>query len=368
MANTPNRQDPSKDYIWGKRTNKKWMIIGISVAVVAVIVGGVFLFNPTDNGGLSTKSHNSNSSDSLVRRAIDGVYVPADQSNHYPVAVMIENLVSSRPPSGLSNANVVYEALAEGGITRFMALYTGELYGLPEIGPVRSARPYYLDWALEYKALYAHVGGSPQAIADIKSKGVFDLNQFFNSQYYWRDSNRLAPHNLYTSGEKLAFALRDLEASASGDFQSWKFKDDASLPDRPTVSKKISIQFSSMNYNVEYQYDREQNDYLRYQATEIHRDKPTAEGAEGSAIRAKNVIVQKVKTRLLDDERLGMDTVDEGVALIFRDGTAIEGQWKKASVSDRTRYYDADGDEIELNAGTTWVEIVPTDRDVEYDA
>lgn len=355
------KKENSKKYIWGKRKSKKWIIIIAAVGVVVIGILGYVIFGlDLDKNTNTTTDTISNSQQALTRRAIDGVYVPNGQDNHYPVAVMIENLVSSRPPSGLSKANLVYEALAEGGITRFMAMYTGEMVTIPEIGPVRSARSYYLDWALAYDALYVHVGGSPQSFIDINKYEVFDLNQFYNSQYFWRDSERSAPHNLYTSGELLAYALRDNEAAEAGDYTVWQFKDDANLTDRPTGEKNITIDFSSFNYKVEYKYDREKNDYIRYQAGEIHQDKDESE------IRAKNVIVQKVKTYLIDQQRLGMDTVAEGEAFIFRDGQAVEGRWEKKSRDARTLYYDEEGNEIEFNAGTSWIEIIPTDRDIVY--
>jgi len=353
--------DNSKKYIWGKRKNKTWMIIIILVAVVILAgVVGYFVFI-SDEDLSSTFGLNNSDQNEKMRRAIDGVYFSDGQEDHYPVGIMIENLTSSRPPSGLSKANLVYEALAEGGITRFLAIYGGEIDLIPEIGPVRSARSYYVDWALEYDALYAHVGGSPQSFKDINEYNVFDLNQFYNSQYFWRDSDRLAPHNLYTSGELMTYALRDLEASDKGNYQLWKYKKDASLVDRPSGDKSISIDFSSFNYRVEYEYDAKTNEYVRNQAGEVHTDK------DGSEIRVKNIVVQKVKTSLADNEqRLAMETIGEGEAIVFIDGKSVESTWKKESREVRTIFYDSSGDEIEFNAGTTWIEVVPIDRDIVY--
>lgn len=360
------RKDTSKEFIWGKRKSKTWIIIGsVAVAVVAIVVG-FFIFSPDSDIRSIVNTIRPDGAQDLVRRYIDGVYVPSDQSNHFPVAVMIENFVSSRPPSGLSEANLVYEALVEGGITRFMAVYAGQMIGVPEIGPVRSARPYYLDWTLELGSLYAHVGGSPQSFQDIETYEVLDLNQFYNPQYFWRDSERSAPHNLYTSGEKLVFALRDIEADDTGSFTPWTFKDDEPFSSRPIEEKSLEIEFSSFNYKVEYRYDRESNEYVRYQAGEEHRDKPVSEEVDGSVIRAKNIIVQKVKTYIVDQERLGMDIVGEGLATIFRDGRVIEGRWEKFEKDERTKYFDGNGNEVSFNAGPTWIEIVPTDRDVTY--
>jgi hypothetical protein len=354
-------QDSQKEYIWGKRKSKMWIIIVIAAVVILGGVAGYVVFGLNTNQSRGTSLNNSHGTQALARRAIDGVYVASDQANFYPVAVMIENLVSSRPPSGLSKANVVYEALAEGGITRFMALYAGKL-DISEIGPVRSARPYYIDWDLEYKALYAHAGGSPEAIGNIKTYNVFDLNQFYNSQYFWRDTTRNLPieHTLYTSAEKLAFALRDLKAPAQGNYTAWKFKDDVVMADRPTTDKSIGIDFSSFNYKVEYKYDPTTNAYVRYLAGQIHKDR------DGTEIHAKNVIVQKVKTTLADEQRLAMETVGQGEAIIFRDGTAVTGRWEKKSRTDRTLFYTEDGQQVEFNAGQTWVEVVPTDRDIVY--
>lgn len=358
MPNT--KQEANKDYIWGKRKNKKWIFISVGVVVVIAGVAGYLIFGLNlDDQGSSNTANKSQSGDT-VRRAIDGVMVPADQANYFPVAVVIENLVAARPQSGLSQANIVYEALAEGGITRFLALYAGQ--PVSEIGPVRSARPYFVDLVLEYGALFAHAGGSPQAIADIRSEGVFDLNQFYNSQYYWRDKTRqvASEHTLFSSSQLLTFALRDKKAAATADFDSWIFKDDTPLNSRPQEQKTITIDFSSFSYKVEYSYDRAKNDYVRSLAGAPHLDKG------GAAIRPKNVIVQKVKTRLIDAERLGMDIVGQGDAIVFRDGVATVGHWEKKSKTGRTTFTDAAGVAIEFNAGQTWVEVVPTDREILY--
>jgi len=359
----PGKNGETKEFIWSGKRNKKWLYISLAAVVVVAGVLGFIIF-----GFTPSLSENNNSSEGInnetaqVRRVLDGIYVTPGQENHYPVGVMIENLTIVRPQSGLVSANLVYEALAEGGITRFLAMYTGELNSITEIGPVRSARSYYIDWISEYNALYLHAGGSPEALANIKKYNTLDLDQFRNSQYYQRDTGRqlAVEHNLFTSGEKIAFALRDKNLDGAGSFTAWKFKDDAATASRPVTEKSISIDFSSLNYKVEYKYDAVANNYLRYQGGEIIKDK------NGTEIRPKNVIVQRVKTQLVDKERLGMDTVGEGDAVIFRDGQTVIGRWKKEARTERTMYYDQDGNEVVFTAGQIWVEIVPTDRDVVY--
>lgn len=354
-----NRNNGVTEYTWGGRRsrNKILLIVAGCLVIIGVAVAGFFYFGGEDPLIAITGSEDSGS-DGMQARKLDGIVVDEEYADLFPVAVMVENMVSARPQSGLREAGVVYEALAEGGITRFMAVYaTNE--PISAIGPVRSARPYYLDWANEYGALYAHIGGSPQAIAEIKSKGIFDLNQFFNSQYFWRDTKRAAPHNLYTSSEKLVFAQRDTDAPTSGDYASWTFKDDAAIADRPTDEKTIEIDFSSFSYKVKYIYDRENNVYARTQAGEPHVD------TAGKQITPKNVVVQFTVTSLADNEgRLSMKTTGEGRAIIFRDGIATEGRWKKDDSESRTVLLDADGKPIELNRGSTWIEIVPADRQI----
>lgn len=348
-----------KDYIWGKRKNKTVLIIIIVLAVI-LIAGffGYLFFGNNVNTNISVINHQISKEENAPRK-IDGVSVPSDQSNIYPVAVMIENLVSARPQSGLSEANLVYEALAEGGVTRFMAIYAAS-GTISEIGPVRSSRSYYLDWVKEFNALYAHIGGSPESLSLIKKYEIFDLNQFSNSQYFWRHKDRPAPHNLYTSSEFLAYALRDKKASSEGNYESWLFKSDEPKESWPTEEKNVIIDFSSFNYKVEYKYDNKNNEYVRYQAGQPHLDK------EGHQIKAKNLVVQYLKTSLVDKERLGMETIGEGEAIIFRDGQAVTGAWKKESREARTRFYDKEGGEVKFNRGTTWIEIVPSGRTVNY--
>ncbi|MFA6908482.1 MAG: DUF3048 domain-containing protein [Patescibacteria group bacterium] len=360
---TTNRPNGVTEYTWGAKRSRKKILLIVSTCLIIIAAGvGGFLYFSKGEDPVSATTGNSNTApgQATVARVIDGVSIPQDRANLFPVGVMIENLVSARPQSGLGDANVVYEALAEGGITRFLALFaTG--YEVPKIGPVRSARSYYLDWALEYGALYAHIGGSPQALTDIKTKKVFDLNQFAYSQYFWRDTERQRPHNLYTSSAKLALAVRDRKAPEQGNFSSWAFKAEAALASRPAEAKSVEIDFSSFSYKVIYDYNREKNAYMRNQAGQPHVD------SEGKQISAKNVIVQYTKATLADgDGRLAMTTVGEGKAIIFRDGVAVQGTWKKTSPEGRTQYLDSSGKPVELIPGTIWVEIVPTDREIVY--
>lgn len=303
-----------------------------------------------------------------VARKIDGVIVPKEKANLYPIAIMIENMVDSRPPSGLSKANLVYEVVAEAGITRFLAFYASD-EEIKEIGPIRSARPYFLDWAEEFKALYLHVGGSSQALGKIPQRKIIDLDQYFNGKYFWRDKSRLAPHNVYTSSELLAKVLEDKKIPLEGDFDSLMYKlpiDNPESLDAGFEAKKIIINFSTPSYQVEWQYKPQTNDYFRFQAGQSHQD------LDGLRIRAKNIVVQVAETQILDEiGRRKIKTWGEGKAFIFQDGRVIKGKWMKNRSNGldkipRTKFYSELGQEIEFNQGTTWIEVIPNENSVAH--
>lgn len=355
------RENFFKKFIEKLKEDRKTQIITIIVVAVLalVIVLGYFFF--TEMGG-KISSLKKGEEKELNARRLDGVYTDPASVNLYPVAVIIENLSTVRPQAGLSAAGVVYEALAEGGITRFLTIYAGEKANL--IGPVRSMRPYYLEWCSEYDALCAHIGGSPQALEAISGLGIKDLNAMYSgSRYFWRDMNTPAPHNLFTKSELLTYALRDKGLKdVKPTYASWKFKDDDELDVRPTGEKFIKIDFSSKAYEVEYKYDRQANEYLRFNGGVEHKDRNT-----GKQIAVKNVVVIKVPTKVIDSKgRLEMDITGTGKAYMFSDGKAHEGIWRKPKREERTRFYYDDGKEHEFVRGATWIEVIPTDRSVEY--
>lgn len=358
--------DAIKDFFWKLSRSRGVKLTLLIVLVLGVVsVAGYVLFGGGKPAEKMTNTPNTNAAQTLVPRALDGVLISDDEANLGPICVVIENLVAARPQAGLIDAGAVYEMLAEGGITRFVGVFAaGE--PSPKIGPVRSARTPFLDIAKEYDCVFAHAGGSPDALSKIPTYAIRDFNQFFNGQYFYRDEERkknhfASEHTLYTSSELLVRAGRDKGFPTAGTFQPWQFADDIALTVRPTEAKSITIDFSTFSYKVGYAYDRATNTYFRSQAETAH----TTEN--GKQVAAKNVIVQYVPTRLADnDGRLAMDIVGEGVGVVFHDGTATNVTWKKTSREARTRFYDGAEKEVVLTRGTTWVEIVPPDRDVTY--
>ncbi len=285
----------------------------------------------------------------IFRHPLTGAVIDAPmQSLPQVFAVMIENSADAWPLAGLQDAFLVIEAPVEAGIPRFEAFFSDDA-ATEKIGPVRSARPYYLDWASEFDAVYAHVGGSPEALDLIPSMSLTDCNEFFNGTYFYRWSARYAPHNVYTTmRELLLFANNaDLETPH---YDSWQFKSDAAGDDAQSLSLDWS---SGTTYDVDWNYDAITNAYVRDQrGVNVFLEK-------GEQTRANNVAVMESDIEIVDEMgRRHIRTIGEGRAMIAQDGRVIFGTWKKASQAERLRFYDEAGNEMMMNAGKTWVEVV----------
>lgn len=320
------------------------------------------LFKNKNQAGLADKEIVENKNvvcENCVRRLLDGVMVEKGKENIMPFAAMIENHIDARPQTGIAKANLVYEAEAEGGITRFLAVFDG-LVEVEKIGPIRSARSYYLDWAEELSALYVHCGGSPEALARIINEDVFDLNEFYKGKYFYRDSDRPAPHNVYTASNNIKEYMETSRNSVKA-YSPWLFKDENIPASEKISSTTLTIKYLSSEFMVEWKYDKEKNEYRRFMGGAAHNE------VNGEEIRAKNIIVQYVKAEVIDDDkRLKVETIGTGKAIICLDGLCQKGRWEKRDKSERTKFYYENGEEAEFNAGKTWVEIVQTGYEVNY--
>ncbi len=306
------------------------------------------------------KKSNENQCENCIRRKIDGVLIKEEQAEMYPVAVIIENNIDARPPVALAEANLVYEAEAEGGITRYMAVYA-DGRDIGAIGPIRSARPYFVDWARELSAVLVHCGGSPEALAMLAQGEILNLNEFYDGDYFWRNEEILAPHNIFTSSENLYSYLTNKGLTDSM-LLSWQYKGDLTLEKRPQTGE-IIIGYKKPDFVVKWLYNRESNEYIRYLADEQHKD------LSGQQITAKNIVIEYVEAEVIDDElRLKMNYIGSGEAFVCLDGACVKGSWQKSASAARTRFYDNQSKEIEFNAGTTWIEIVQPEREVLVDS
>lgn len=285
-------------------------------------------------------------------RRLDGVCLADGETEKFPVGIMIDNKTEARPWSGLSYAGLVFEAPVEGGVTRFLAIYTTDKK-IEKIGPVRSIRPYYVDWDKEFGAIMMHIGGSPEALDRIASdQSLYEKNIDGLGAYFWRSQDRIAPHNAYTSSELIDKARENLKIGES-DFNFWEFKEDEIASERGATST-ITVKFNNYDfYNAVWEYDREKNEYRRkYKNTH-------AKDEDGRMILAKNVAILKTDIEIIDSvSRRRIAAIGNGDALIFQDGKRIEARWEKRSESERLYFFDQKGADIKFNRGTTWIEVV----------
>lgn len=282
---------------------------------------------------------------------LTGVEVPNEAATKQAVtAIMIENSPDARPQSGLKQSGVVFEAIAEGGITRFLTLHQQDKPQL--IGPVRSLRMYYVDWLAPFNASVAHVGGSAAALTEVRSGGYRDIDQFFNPGTYWRATDRYAPHNVYTSFEKLD-ALNQAKGFTESVFTGFSRVDGkaSAAPDATSISMVIS----GPTYNSSYTYDAATNSYLRSQAGAPHLDR------EDGQINPAVVIALKVgMTKIFEDGyRESIGTTGTGEAIIFQNGTAQTVTWHKADRATQLSFTDAAGKDVPLVRGQTWISAIP---------
>lgn len=285
---------------------------------------------------------------------LTGVSVPDKTSTEQAVtAVMIENSLAARPQSGLKDAGVVFEAIAEGGITRFLVLYQESRPQL--VGPVRSVRLYYVDWVTPFNASIAHVGGSQAALNLVRGGNYRDIDQFFNGKYYWRATDRAAPHNVYTSFDNLD-NLNRTRGYTTSTFTAWPRVN--GNPAKAPTATTIDVKISGPLYNSHYEYDKSTNTYKRYEGGTEHLDR------EAGNITPSVVIVMDTQMQLVEEDgnREQITTIGSGPAHIFQNGTVTTGTWNKADRGSQIEFLDANGKPVQLVRGQTWVTAVPANQ------
>jgi len=272
---------------------------------------------------------------------------------------MIDDLGPARPQSGFSAASVVWQAPAEGGIPRYMMIFQENIPG--EVGPVRSSRYYYIAWAAEWRAVYAHAGGSPQALQTLRQKGngqlVYNADEFRWGNSFWRVKKRFPPHNLYTDGDHLRKIAKSVKAKDGPMEPAWKFGPDLAEMARPRGGR---IQVAYPYNQITYRYDWKSNSYLRG----VTGAAKQTDGASGARVAPKNVVIMLMKFGPLNDgshkHRLEANVVGSGTAWIATNGTTVKGTWRKKSLTAPTLFYDAGGKPVTLTVGQTFVQVLQT--------
>jgi len=350
-----------KDFFNKLFAERKYRNVAIICGILAVlmIIGGFaaanYKKNPVNNFASATPVKTATPEPKTIC-LLDGQAYSKDKATRHPVAVSVENHPDARPQSGLIDASIVYEAITEGGITRFLAVYGST--DTKEVGPIRSARLFFMDWVKEYDAFFAHAGGNEDALANIGKYAIKDIPHA--EPYYYRDykgRSVASEHTLYSSTDQLySLATKNGFDATRSSYTALKFKADG--PADP-AGKGAEINFSSASYKVKWSFDPTSNKYSRAMAGAPHTDRTS-----GNQITAKNIIIQTVDrtfqpTGSYGSQNYVFHNVGSGNGYVLEDGKVIKATWKKADLGSRTIFYDEAGAEITLNPGNTWYEVVP---------
>ena len=349
--------------------NKVIGILLLLIAVSAIVFVLIFYLSPKEKQKKEKKPE-------IVEKK--KLQIVDEDSNERPIAVMIDNNIGEGRHAGLQDSYINYEIIVEGGLTRIMAIFKDKDVSL--IGPVRSSRHYFLDYALESDAIYAHYGWSTYAQNDIRSLNVNNINGLYDEQPFWRDTSIAAPHNVFTSTDKLYAYAKQKNYSLTTN--SWKLlnynPEEINLNDPISTTEQVNPETGEMEkvpvtreglitansvvipysyyQSRSYTYDTNRKVYLRFMNDAPHIDKTT-----GEQLHYKNIIIEQVRNYQLDGEgRQDLDTTGSGTGYYITNGYALPIHWTKSSRSAKTIYKYLDGSEIEINDGNTFIQVMPT--------
>ncbi|MHB9111253.1 MAG: DUF3048 domain-containing protein [Thermoleophilia bacterium] len=341
-------------------SSRRWIAIILIIILVAAAAFAGLAFYMANRGPVPAKTAGSFTGPVTppppeYRCPLDGSETTSFAATEKrPVLVQVDNAPAARPQSGLSMADIVYEAMAEGDVTRFSAIFACR--EVDSVGPVRSARLINLELVPEYTALLANSGSSRGVSDALEAAALPNINHPSYPDAYWRVDDRIAPHNMMTSTADIRAAAESSGIPAAYKVTSLIFKDDSPAP---SVTN-IGVPYSGI-VDVEYRYDPGTNGWLRSISGEPHMDALT-----GTQIAPRNVIIQYVNISESDIEEdaggnMGLDFGLQGTGRVqvFRDGQLVEGAWERAGESSVTMYLDATGKPILLNRGLTFVQLVP---------
>lgn len=318
--------------------------------------------NPLSEDDYIEKESEEKVEDEIVLSGIpsplSGIYEEEDKISRRPVAVMFDNDPKARWQAGLSQAEIVYEFLVEPTYTRYMGIF---LINEPElIGPVRSARPYFIETLLEYDPLYVRVGGSEAAKADVKKYKIADIDGLYSGAF-WRNTKtgKKAPNNMYISMDGIRKEQKRLKYKETADIKGFPFNE-KDIDIEGTQATEVLIKYYKNN-TTKYEYDSENKIYKRYKDGKLHIDE-----IDEKPILAKNIIIQETSTKIIDNEgRMKIEVVGEGNGYYFTNGKYQEITWKKKSLDDKTKFFNEKGNEIKLNPGVTWIQFTKLNPDLE---
>ena len=347
-----------------KKGKMKILIIGL---IALIVIAGILLAVKILNKGQAETTSNGEMAEVKDEPQVQIVDV---NSKTRPYAVMINNNHAAWPQCGLKDAYLVYEIVAEGGITRMMALYK-DTYPT-KVGSVRSARHYFIEYAEENDAIFVHWGGSPQAYSKLNS-GIDNLDGIaLEGTMFFRDTslNRAYEHTGFVNLEKAkTYAeqqgyTRDSKKDLLLNYSAEEI--DLNANESAQVADTVKLEYSDY-HTTSYEYDAENKVYKRSMSGKANVDLAT-----GEQYTAKNIIVYKVRNYTLNDGenkgRQGLDNVGSGTGYYISNGQAVSITWEKESTSAQTVYKYTNGEELVVNDGNTFIQILPTDGEISIKA
>lgn len=354
----------------GKRSKKSKMkkstIAIIVLLLIIAVAGGILAFQMINNKQEETSdTSNIEENTEVVPEKEPEKKVQIYSGNDRPIAVMIDNHNLAWPQAGLNNAYMVYEIIVEGGETRLMALFKGQ--DVASIGPVRSSRHYFLDYAMENDAIYTHYGWSPQAQSDITKYGINNINGITeSSEIFWRSKEKSSPHNAVTSTQKILKSANSKKYRTTSTKESvLKYVTDEVTLEEGAEANKVTIPHSDLQ-KVYYQYDAENKVYKRFA-----RNKAQTDWTTGNPITTKNIIITLCDNYTLADKenkgRQGLKNIGTFNGYYVTNGKYIKIKCIKNSREEQTVYQDLEGNVINVNDGNTFVNICPTSANVTFE-
>ena len=343
---------------------KIFVIVLILLIIVAAVLFAMKILGEKNNTEVANT--NATSENQMIVKEVQPEPEPKTLSGSTrPIAVMIDNHVDAMPQAGLLEADIIYEIIVEGGETRLMLILQDK--DLDKIGPIRSSRHYFLDYALENDAIYVHYGWSPQAKSDISSLGVNNINGIYESSTsFWRVSDKYAPHNAVTSTENIMkIANRKGYRIEKKSENVLNYVVDEVNLENGEIANTVTIPYSDYN-TVKYKYDSDKKEYVRYS-----RGKKQVDWDSEKTVTTKNIIIEKAKNSTLNDGtnkgRQTLDNVKELDGYYITNGKAIPITCTKSSRKEKTVYKDLEGNEINVNDGKTFIQICPINADIEFE-
>ncbi|MCL2853414.1 MAG: DUF3048 domain-containing protein [Defluviitaleaceae bacterium] len=290
--------------------------------------------------------------------SLTGEYIHANVTGRRPVAIVFDNIRRALPQSGLAQADILYEVLAEGGVTRLVGIFKD--FDSERVGPVRSTRNYFIDFAVDHDAIFVHHGGSPQAYNDLRSMNIDRLDGMFEAQVFWRERGRPLEHSSFTGAGLIWGRVNDLGLRQQLDSRQdsvFDFYPILSSPRESEPAAEFEIRFAQ-GYTTSFLFDESTG---LYSMSATHG--PQIDEETGEQLTFSNIIVQNTRISMIPGDTAGrrnVDTVGQGTGYVFTNGSVAPIRWAKSSRSSPTRWYNDQGLRLNLNRGRTYIAVADT--------